>query len=66
MVGRICMDQSIVDLGPDSDCQPGDIVEVIGGSAPGPAEAASAMGTSPEEIVSRIGPRVIKRFVDEV
>jgi alanine racemase len=59
------MDQTMVDLGPDGDFQPGDLVDVIGGSAPGPVAAGLVIETSPEEIVARIGPRVIRRYVDE-
>ncbi|MBB2985619.1 alanine racemase [Terracoccus luteus] len=60
VAGRVCMDQFVVDLGPDSTARAGDVVTLFGG-APGEPTAqqwADATGTISYEIVTRIGPRV--------
>ena len=61
IIGRVSMDQFVVDLGPDSQAISGDWVEVFGdGSAGGytAEEWGSASGSINYEIVTRIGPRV--------
>ncbi len=60
IAGRVCMDQVVVDLGPDSEARAGDEVVLFGPEAAGPtAQAwADATGTISYEIVTRIGPRV--------
>ena len=65
-VGRISMDQIVVDLGPDSAAQPGDTVYLFGdaGGAPNAPTAptadhwARAAGTIPYEILTSISGRV--------
>jgi alanine racemase len=60
IAGRVCMDQVLVDLGPDSQAVAGDEVVLFGG-APGQPSAqdwAAATGTISYEIVTRVGPRV--------
>lgn len=66
VVGRVCMDQCMVDLGPDTDVRVGDEVTLFGprSAADGPpdaAEIARLMGTIPYEVtclVTRRVPRV--------
>jgi alanine racemase len=64
--GRVCMDQFVVDLGPDSDAQVGDPVILFGSGASGEPTAqdwAQATETISYEIVSRIGSRVPRVYV---
>ncbi|WP_439032322.1 alanine racemase [Gordonia terrae] len=69
-VGRICMDQLVVDLGPDgAGVREGDEAELFGtGRTGGPTakDWADAIGTIDYEIVSQIGTRVVRRYVDPV
>ena len=58
LVGRISMDQCVVDLGIDSKAQAGDYVTVIGGEGYSVDEWAAAAGTINYEIVTRIATRV--------
>ena len=61
IIGRVSMDQFVVDLGPDSEAISGEWVEVFGdGTAGGytAEEWGSACGSINYEIVTRIGPRV--------
>ena len=63
--GRICMDQFVVELGPESDAEVGDEVVVFGaGPAPTANDLAAACGTIGYEIVTRIGPRVSRVYVN--
>ena len=65
VVGRVCMDQLVVDLG-DTDAQPGDRVVLFGPGDDGEPTAqdwADAAGTISYEIVSRLGGRVVRRSV---
>ncbi len=64
--GRVCMDQFIVDLGPQSQAQPGDAVTLFGTGESGDPTAqdwAEATGTISYEIVTRIGARVPRVYV---
>jgi alanine racemase len=59
--GRICMDQLVVDLGPDSAASVGDPVVLFGEESQGFPTAedwASAAGTIGYEIVTRLQPRL--------
>jgi alanine racemase len=59
--GRVCMDQFVVDVGPEAEVHPGDVAEIFGrGDAGGPTaeDWAQATGTISYEIVTRIGSRV--------
>jgi len=60
IAGRVCMDQFVLDLGPDSTARPGDEVVLFGPDPAGPSvqDWADATGTISYEIVARIGPRV--------
>ncbi|QAY73195.1 alanine racemase [Agromyces protaetiae] len=65
IVGRIAMDQFVVDVG-DDDIREGDEVVVFGAPATGAPtadELAEASGTIGYEIVTRIGPRVARVHV---
>jgi alanine racemase len=58
IIGRVSMDQFVVDLGPDSSAQTGDIAEVFGALGYSVDDWASAAGTINYEIVTRIASRV--------
>ena len=61
IIGRVSMDQFVVDLGPDSRAQSGDWVVVFGNGSHGEYTAddwGAASGSINYEIVTRIGPRV--------
>jgi len=69
IIGRVSMDQFVVDLGPDSDAISGDWVTVFGGGAYGEYTAddwALASKTINYEIVTRIGPRVPRIYAPHV
>ena len=68
IVGRVCMDQFVIDLGasPASQAAAGDEVVLFGTGADGGPTAddwAAAADTINYEIVTRIGPRVPRRYV---
>ena len=64
LVGRICMDQCMADLGPDSVSPAGrevrrwDEASIFGGPAPSAAILAERIGTIPYEITCNINKRV--------
>jgi alanine racemase len=60
IAGRVCMDQFVVDLGPDSKAVAGDVVTLFGAGPDHPTaqDWADATGTISYEIVSRLGARV--------
>ena len=65
IAGRVCMDQFVVDVG-DDEVQAGDEVVLFGsgdGGEPTAQDWAEAVGTINYEIVTRIGPRVPRRYV---
>lgn len=55
IAGRVCMDQFVVDLGPDTECAPGDVVTLIGPDGPSARDWAHATGTIDYEVVCRFG-----------
>ena len=66
VLGVIAMDQFVVDLGSDAGDRPGDEVLVFGAGDHGEPTAedwAQWAGTIGYEIVTRIGPRVPRRYV---
>ncbi|NMO02409.1 alanine racemase [Gordonia sp. TBRC 11910] len=66
-VGRVCMDQFVIDLGPDGGgVVEGDRAVLFGSGADGGPTAldwAEATGTIDYEIVSGIGARVVRRYI---
>lgn len=65
--GRVCMDQFVVDLGPDTTARIGDEVTLFGSGESGEptAEAwAEVCGTIGYEIVTRIGVRVPRVYIE--
>ena len=68
IIGRVSMDQFVVDLGIDSLVKTGDEVIVFGDGSAGEYtidEWAKACGTINYEIVTRIGPRVPRIYTRE-
>lgn len=68
VAGRVCMDQFIVDVG-DQEVAEGERIVLFGAGTNGEPTAqdwADAIGTISYEIVTRIGPRIPKRYVGEV
>ncbi|MPZ63838.1 MAG: alanine racemase [Propionibacteriales bacterium] len=66
VVGRVCMDQFMVDLGPETTVRAGAEVVVFGAGRSGEPTAqdwADAAGTISYEIVSRLGGRITRTFV---
>lgn len=67
IAGRVCMDQVMVDLGPGATERAGDRVVLFGTGADGGPTAqdwADAAGTISYEIVTRLGARVPRVYVD--
>ena len=65
IAGRVCMDQFVVDLG-DFEPRAGDRVVLFGRAdrdEPTAHDWADVSGTIGYEIVTRIGPRVPRRYV---
>jgi alanine racemase len=61
VAGRVCMDQFVLDLGPDFAGATGDVVTLVGVGAEGEPTAqdwAEAAGTINYEVVTRMGPRL--------
>jgi len=68
VVGAVCMDQTLVDIG-DADAQVGDEVVLIGEQARERITAndlAAAQGTVVHEVVARLGKRLPRICADEV
>ncbi len=55
IAGRVCMDQFVVDLGPDTEVVEGDEVTLIGPGGPSAQEWGDAAGTIDYEILCRFG-----------
>jgi alanine racemase len=67
VAGRVCMDQFVVDAGPDAAVSEGDVAILFGdgaGGGPTAQDWAEAAGTISYEIVTRIGPRVPRIHID--
>lgn len=65
VAGRVCMDQFVLDLGPDAAEVAGDRVVLFGSGADGEPTAqdwAQAAGTISYEIVARVGARVPREY----
>ena len=68
IAGRVCMDQVVVDLGPDFAGAAGDEVVVLGRGAHGEPTAqdwARATGTINYEVVTRMAPRAPRTYVEK-
>ena len=68
IAGRVCMDQVVLDLGPDATEQAGDTVVLFGSGGHGEPTAedwARSAGTIAYEIVTRLGARVPRTYVGE-
>ncbi|GHV17089.1 alanine racemase [Spirochaetia bacterium] len=58
VVGRICMDQCMVNLGPETDIRRWEPVTIFGGDTISAADIAAELGTIPYEITCAINKRV--------
>jgi len=65
IVGRVCMDQFVVDLGPGAGAAPGDEVVLIGDGVDGPTaqDQAVAADTISWEVVTRVPERLGRALV---
>jgi alanine racemase len=63
LAGRICMDQCMADLGPDTAVRRWDEAVVFGGFAPSAAVLAERIGTIPYEITCNISSRVPRIYI---
>jgi alanine racemase len=64
--GRVCMDQFVVDVGPEQQVRPGQEVVIFGRGGVGEPTAedwARATGTISYEIITRVGARVPRIYV---
>ncbi|MCI8588680.1 MAG: serine racemase VanT catalytic subunit [Bacilli bacterium] len=65
IIGRICMDQLMIDISEIDTVQPGDIVTLLGQEKEISAEEiATRSGTITNELVSRLGSRLEYVFID--
>jgi alanine racemase len=67
VVGTICMDHIMVDVGPDPECQAGDDVTLIGADGDRSITAwdiGETLGTIPYEVTCLVSERVPRLFVD--
>ena len=63
IVGAICMDAAMIDLGPQASDRVGDIATLIGAEDDLTASArAERLGTTPYEVLTAIGPRVARVY----
>lgn len=63
VVGRVCMDQLMIDLGELSTVQPGERVTLWGEGGPSASELASSIGTISYELLTGVGARVARVYV---
>jgi len=63
VVGRVCMDQLLVDVGEAGPVAPGDRVTLWGEGGPDAETLARAMGTVSYELLTRLMPRVEREHV---
>ena len=63
VVGRVCMDQLMVDAG-DLDVRPGDSVTLWGPPGPGAEALARSIGTIAYELLTRVSSRVSRRYLE--
>jgi len=65
LVGRICMDQCMADIGPDPSVRRWDEAVLFGGPAPSAAVLSEQIGTIPYEITCNINKRVPRVYEGE-
>jgi alanine racemase len=63
LAGRICMDQCMADLGPDTAVRLWDEAVIFGGPAPSAAVLAERIGTIPYEITCNVNKRVPRIYL---
>ncbi len=63
VVGRVCMDQLMLDLGPEADVAVGDRAVFVGGAGPTAVSVAEAAGSFVYELLTGLGGRVARRYV---
>ena len=63
VVGRVCMDQLMLDVGSDADVAPGDRAVFVGGAGPSAVAVAEAAGSFVYELLTGLGARVARRYV---
>jgi alanine racemase len=63
VLGRVTMDQLVVDVSALDDCQPGEVAVLLGPAVPA-TELAQRAGTIPWEIFTRLGARVARVALD--
>ena len=64
VVGTVCMDQILMDVG-DATVRVGDRVSLLGGDAPGADALAARVDSIAYELLTRISPRVERRYVND-
>ncbi|MDR1768018.1 MAG: alanine racemase [Propionibacteriaceae bacterium] len=65
IAGRVCMDQTMADLGPETDVRVGDQVTLIGSDGDESIttdDIAALMGTIPYEVTCLLGRRVVREY----
>jgi len=65
LVGRVCMDQCMIDVTAIPEVKQGDEVLLFGGDALPADEVAELLGTINYEVVCMVGKRVPRRYIDE-
>ncbi len=63
VVGRVCMDQLMIDLGPEGGAEPGERVVLWGEGGPDAERLAATFGTVSYELLTGVGARVPRRYV---
>lgn len=66
IIGRICMDQLLIDVTDVPDVKPGDIATIIGSEGDKEISAASIAknaGTITNELLSRLGDRIVREYI---
>lgn len=62
VVGRVCMDQTIIDVTDAPGVSAGDVVTVMGGDGPSAEDIAQLAGTIGYEVVCTVGKRVSRLY----
>lgn len=62
VIGRVCMDQIVIDLGPNSPLQAGDQITCFGPGGPSADDWGAWSGSIGYEIVTRLGVRVPRHY----